>query len=82
MNGYLGPVIEQYMDNLINRLKETYGNFTLHIMQSNGGTMTADVAKDHSAHLINSGPAGGAIAAAFVSRLTGNEMRREYCMGG
>ena len=82
MNGYLGPVIEQYMDNLINRLKENYGNFTLHIMQSNGGTMTADVAKDHSAHLINSGPAGGAIAAAFVSRLTGNEMAVGADMGG
>jgi N-methylhydantoinase A len=82
MNGYLGPVIERYMDNLLYRLKNKYGDVTLHIMQSNGGTMTAEIAKSHSAHLINSGPAGGAIATAFISRLTGNEMAVGADMGG
>jgi N-methylhydantoinase A len=82
MNGYLGPVIERYMDNLLIRLKDKYGDVTLHIMQSNGGTMTAEIAKTHSAHLINSGPAGGAIATAFISRLTGNEMAVGADMGG
>ena len=82
MNGYLGPVIGRYMDNLTARLKRDYGEVTLHIMQSNGGTMTADVAKNYAAQLINSGPAGGAIAAAFVSRLTGNEMAVGADMGG
>jgi N-methylhydantoinase A len=82
MNGYLGPVIEQYMDNLLCRLRDQYGHVTLHVMQSNGGTMTAEIAKTHSAHLINSGPAGGAIATAFVSRLTGNEMAVGADMGG
>jgi len=82
MNGYLGPVIERYMDNLLGRLRDRYGDVTLHIMQSNGGTMTAQVAKTHSAHLINSGPAGGAIATAFISRLTGNEMAVGADMGG
>ncbi len=82
MNGYLGPVIERYMDALMGRLREKYGDVTLHIMQSNGGTMTADVAKAHAAHLINSGPAGGAIAAAFISRLTGSEMAIGADMGG
>ena len=82
MNGYLGPVIARYMDRLTNRLEKDYGDVTLHIMQSNGGTMTAEVAKSHAAHLINSGPAGGAIAAAFVSRLTGNRMAVGADMGG
>jgi N-methylhydantoinase A len=82
MNGYLGPVIERYMDNLLYRLRDKYGDVTLHIMQSNGGTMTAEIAKTHSAHLINSGPAGGAIATAFISRLTGNEMAVGADMGG
>lgn len=82
MNGYLGPVIRDYMDNLTRRLRDEFGELTLHIMQSNGGTMTAEVAKDHASHLINSGPAGGAIAAAFVSRLTGNEMAVGADMGG
>ena len=82
MNGYLGPVIARYMDRLTTRLEAAYGKVTLHIMQSNGGTMTAEVAKSHAAHLINSGPAGGAIAAAFVSRLTGNRMAVGADMGG
>ena len=82
MNGYLGPVIGRYMDNLTARLKRDYGEVTLHIMQSNGGTMTAAVAKNYAAQLINSGPAGGAIAAAFISRLTGNEMAVGADMGG
>lgn len=82
MNSYLGPVIGRYMDHLTARLRERYGRTTLHIMQSNGGTMTAQVARDRAAHLINSGPAGGALAAAFVSRLTGNEMAVGVDMGG
>jgi len=82
MNGYLGPVIEKYMNNLTERLKKKYGDVTIHIMQSNGGTMTAEVAGTHAAHLINSGPAGGAIATAFISRLTGNEMAIGADMGG
>jgi len=82
MNGYLGPVIQRYMDNLTEQLRSRYGEVTLHIMQSNGGTMSAEVAKNHASHLINSGPAGGAIAAAFVSRLTGNEMAVGADMGG
>jgi N-methylhydantoinase A len=82
MNGYLGPLIQQYMDNLNRRLKEKFGQVTLHIMQSNGGTMTAEIAKEHASHLINSGPAGGAIAAAFISRMTGNEMAVGADMGG
>jgi len=82
MNGYLGPVIKRYMDNLTNRLKEKYGEVRLHIMQSNGGSMTAEIARDHSAHLINSGPAGGALAASFLCRVTGHKMAIGADMGG
>ncbi|MFH1102429.1 MAG: hydantoinase/oxoprolinase family protein [Pseudomonadota bacterium] len=82
MNGYLSPVIERYMDNLQQVLEQEFGDVTLHIMQSNGGTMTVEAAKTHAAHLINSGPAGGAIAAALISRLTENEMAVGADMGG
>ncbi len=82
MNGYLGPVIKRYMDNLTNRLRQKYGEIRLHIMQSNGGSMAAEVARDHSAHLINSGPAGGAMATAFISKMIGHEMAIGADMGG
>ena len=82
MNGYLGPVIQHYMNNLTNRLEQKYGEVPLHIMQSNGGSMTAEIAGDHAAHLINSGPAGGAMAAAFITKLIGHEMAIGADMGG
>ena len=82
MNAYLGPVIKQYMERLIHRLEKKYGEVRLHIMQSNGGTMSAAAARDRAAHLINSGPAAGAIAAAFVSRMTGDKMAVGADMGG
>ena len=82
MNAYLGPVISKYMDNLVDRLKRKYGDVRLHIMQSNGGTMSAAAARDRAAHLINSGPAAGAIAAAFVSRMTRDKMTVGADMGG
>ena len=82
MNSYLGPVIKGYMENLLRRLRERYGEIRLHIMQSNGGSMTAEVAGDYAAHLINSGPAGGAMATAFICRLIGHEMAVGADMGG
>jgi N-methylhydantoinase A len=82
MNGYLGPVISRYMDNLVDRLEEKYGKVDLHIMQSNGGSMTVDVARHYAANLINSGPAAGAIGAAFITKLMGGELAVGADMGG
>jgi N-methylhydantoinase A len=82
MNGYLGPVIKRYLDNLMRRLNKQYGAVRVHIMQSNGGSMPLETARDHSAQLINSGPAGGAMATAFISRLTGHKMAIGADMGG
>ncbi|MBW2000853.1 MAG: hydantoinase/oxoprolinase family protein [Deltaproteobacteria bacterium] len=74
MNGYLGPVIQKYMDHLLSRLTNRYGRIQLHIMQSNGGSMAAQLARDHAASLINS--------TAFISRLMGHEMAVGADMGG
>ncbi len=82
MNGYLGPVIETYMRNLQDRLAAAYGDIRLHIMQSNGGSMSAQVAGSHAAHLINSGPAGGAMAAAHLTQALGRKYAIGADMGG
>lgn len=82
INGYLSPVVKLYMDNLMNRLKQKYGKIRLHIMQSNGGSMTVEVARNHSIHTINSGPVGGAMAAALLSKITGYPMAIGVDMGG
>lgn len=82
MNGYLGPVVETYMRNLQDRLVAAYGDIRLHIMQSNGGSMSAQVAGSHAAHLINSGPAAGAMAAAHLTQALGREYAIGADMGG
>jgi len=82
MNGYLGPVIHRYMDNLKSRLNEKYGEVELHIMTSNGGSMPVEVAKDYAANLINSGPSGGALATGFITKLIGRELAVGVDMGG
>lgn len=82
MNAYLGPVIRRYMDNLSSRLKEEYGEVELHIMTSSGGSMPVEMAKDYPANLINSGPAAGAMAAAFITRLIGKALAIGVDMGG
>ena len=82
MNSYLGPVIERYMDNLVSRLREKHGDVNLLIMQSNGGSMSVEAAKRYAASMINSGPAAGALAAAYISKLLGKGLAIGADMGG
>ncbi len=82
MNAYLGPIIKDYLDQLTHALRDRHPHFNLLIFQSNGGAMPAASAAASAANLINSGPAGGAIATAHVSRLTGFEMAIGMDMGG
>ncbi len=82
INAYLSPVVERYIDNLEGQLRERYGQVDLRIMQASGGSMTTGMAKYRAVNIVNSGPAGGALAAAYVGRLTGNEQVISVDMGG
>lgn len=82
INAYLRPISERYIRNLTRRLEERFGKVDLRIMQASGGCMTAEVAQEHAVQLVNSGPAGGATAAAFIGRLTGNDLVVGVDMGG
>jgi N-methylhydantoinase A len=82
INAYLLPVSERYVENLVSRLAERYGEVDLRIMQASGGSMTAEVAKKNAVHMVNSGPAGGAMAGAFISRITGRNLVVGVDMGG
>jgi N-methylhydantoinase A len=82
INAYLAPVVEKYLDNLEGRLLDQYGDVDLRIMQASGGSMTTEMAKYRAVNIVNSGPAGGALAAAYVGRLTGDEQVISVDMGG
>jgi N-methylhydantoinase A len=82
INAYLLPRTKSYVDRLQSRLENEYGASDLRIMQASGGSMTAEVAKTHAVNMVNSGPAGGALATALFGSLAGEKRVIGVDMGG
>jgi N-methylhydantoinase A len=79
---YVQDVVERYLDDLSQRLAALGSRAPLHIMLSNGGTATAETAARHPIRLLESGPAGGAIAAAVYGAGRGQRDLLSFDMGG
>jgi N-methylhydantoinase A len=62
LNSYVGPILRRYLDALLAKLKAAKYRGVLLIMQSNGGVITPQVAKERAAVTLLSGPAGGPVA--------------------
>lgn len=82
INAYLLPVTRTYVERLAAELSSEFGLSDLRIMQASGGSMTAEVARAHAAHMVNSGPAGGALASAVFGQLAGEHRLVGVDMGG
>lgn len=82
INAYLQPVLDRYLGTLVTRLGERFGRLDLRIMQASGGSMSPETARQAAIQTVNSGPAGGAIAGAFIGRLTGDRKLISVDMGG
>lgn len=82
ISAYLQPVLDRYLDNLEGQLKGRYGRVDLRIMQASGGSMTTQDARGRAVNIVNSGPAGGALAAAYVGKLTSDQQIIGVDMGG
>jgi N-methylhydantoinase A len=68
MEAYIAPVMKRYLSTLMGELGPVLGGRDLHIMQSNGGAMTAAAAREHPIQTLLSGPVGGNIGAEAVSK--------------
>ncbi len=82
LNAAAQPVVADYLSILEDRMAALLPEAQVLFMQSNGGSMTVDAARKTPAHLIYSGPAGGALACQFVGRMTGRENVMGFDMGG
>lgn len=82
INSYIGPLIDKYVDTLEGRIGEKFPSASLRLIQANGGSMRAQAARGRAVNLINSGPAGGATAAAFLGSSLGIEKVIAADMGG
>ncbi len=65
-NVYVQDLTERYLRDLEQRLRRLGIGRAPHIMLSNGGLATVDTAARHPIRILESGPAGGALAAAAV----------------
>ncbi len=86
INAYLAPKVSQYLNRLTDSLKTPHSAFrtphSLRIMQSSGGSISAEVAAREPVRTILSGPAGGAIAASVVGARAGFNDLLTFDMGG
>jgi N-methylhydantoinase A len=82
VNTVLLPRVGPYIQRLEDRLRERGIDSSLHLMTSAGGIMAAATTKHQPVHLIESGPAGGVIGAAFVAQLSGFDNLLALDIGG
>jgi N-methylhydantoinase A len=82
LNAALKPVMDSYISRLGSRIAEEGVDADLKIMQSNGGIITADAARDRPVNTLLSGPAGGVQGATYVAGLAGIEDCITMDMGG
>jgi N-methylhydantoinase A len=71
LSAYVHPIAERYIDNLERKLGAAGFPGRPYMMQSNGGIATVEAAKRNPIAMVESGPASGIFAAAFLGRLIG-----------
>ena len=62
-NAYIGPAMDRYLSTIESALLDNGFKGQLYIMQSNGGVASAEVLRRRPVAALNSGPAGGPVAA-------------------
>lgn len=82
LNAYIAPTVERYLKNLEGQLEERGVGARLHVMQSNGGVMTASAARDLPIQTLLSGPVGGTIGGGALSEALGRPNLLCVDMGG
>lgn len=82
VNAYVQPRVHGYLDSLEGDLSRIGFDGQLYIMLSSGGITTIEEAKAFPVRLLESGPAAGAMAAAYIAREAGERRVISFDMGG
>ena len=82
INAYVQPLTDLYLGNLEAGLQELGFSGRLLIMTSSGGMVTTEIARTFPVRLIESGPAAGALMAAFLGQRLGEPNLLSFDMGG
>jgi len=81
-NAYVQPITERYMERIDCGLKNSGIQAPLNIMLSSGGTTTVAAARAFPVRLVESGPAGGALAGLYWGQRLGQKDVLAFDMGG
>jgi len=92
INAYLAPIMSGYLRSTQNRARAAWysgprprtatTHLRVHVMQSNGGIISAERAAREPVTTILSGPAGGVTGAAYAAKLSGIDKIITFDMGG
>lgn len=82
LDAALKPVMDQYLGELKDSLDRAGISAGLRLMQSNGGRITAETARERPLRTLLSGPAAGVQGAAFLARRGGRAHVMTMDMGG
>lgn len=82
IDAYTSPVVRRYLDRLEDRLQHAGVSVPLHVMQSSGGIVTAQSARQASLQTLLSGPVGGTLGGVALARLLGRQNLICIDMGG
>jgi N-methylhydantoinase A len=81
-NAYVMPRVHAYLGALVRELHTGGFQHQFYIMQSNGGVATADAMRRYPVRMIESGPAAGAIMAAYLGQQLDMPHVMSFDMGG
>ncbi|MGD9536765.1 MAG: hydantoinase/oxoprolinase family protein [Alphaproteobacteria bacterium] len=82
VNGYLGPIMRDYVKDIDALFAELGARHPVRYFQSNGGLAIGDALVDRAVYAINSGPAAGPAAGLYVASPFGLENVITVDMGG
>ncbi|HEX2326668.1 MAG TPA: hydantoinase/oxoprolinase family protein [Chloroflexota bacterium] len=81
-NVYVQRVTERYLDRIQGQLEALGSPARLLVMLSSGGLATVETARRFPVRMVESGPAAGALAAAYAGRRAGRPDLLSFDMGG
>ncbi len=82
VEAYTAPVIRNYLERLQSEMVHQGLAVPLHVMQSSGGVVTADSARERPLQTLLSGPVGGTMGLVALARMLGRPNLIGVDMGG
>lgn len=82
VNAALMPAVRRYLERFVAGVRARAVQAPVFVMRSDGGMASIELASRRPASLIESGPASGVIAAAFLGRALGIDRVLSFDMGG